>query len=481
MKQEIRVPEVSDGVAKGTVIGLSVSVGDRVETDQTLLELETDKAVVALPSPLTGTITKILVETGDEVEVGQVVMEGEPEGAAADTAKPDAPAKAADRATEDRATEDRADEDQADEDQAADDKAAQDAADAKQTAGTAAPSADKADQTDQAADKADKTSEAPAATRELPPPRTESTPPQSVPPASPLVRRFARELGVDIHAVKGSGPSGRISEDDVREFVKRALAGHTAGVAAGGGMAARPLPDFTKWGEVERQPLSQVRKIIADNMAYAWATAPRVTQDDKADVTGIEAFRQEYNRKAPDAGKLTMTAILLKITAAALRTFPELNSSLDLAAGELIVKRYVHIGVAVDTEAGLLVPVFRDADRKGLATLARELNETAQKTRDRRLGPADLEGGTFTISNLGGIGGTHFTPIVYAPQVAILGVSRAEMEPVWDGREFQPRLRLPLSLSYDHRAIDGADGARFLRWICAALEQPLLLTMEDVT
>ena len=490
MKQEIRVPEVSDGVVKGTVIGLSVSVGDHVETDQTLLELETDKAVVALPSPLTGTITKILVDTGDEVEVGQVVMEGEPEGAAADTAKPDAPAKAADRATADQA-----DEDQANEDQAADDKAAQDETDAKQTAGTAVPSADKADkadQTDQAdqadqaadnadkADKADKASEAPAATRELPPPRTESTPPQSVPPASPLVRRFARELGVDIHAVKGSGPSGRISEDDVRGFVKRALAGHKAGVAVGG-MAARPLPDFTKWGEVERQPLSQVRKIIADNMAYAWATAPRVTQDDKADVTGIEAFRQEYNRKAPDAGKLTMTAILLKITAAALRTFPELNSSLDLAAGELIVKRYVHIGVAVDTEAGLLVPVIRDADRKGLATLARELNETAQKTRDRRLAPADLEGGTFTISNLGGIGGTHFTPIVYAPQVAILGVSRAEMEPVWDGREFQPRLRLPLSLSYDHRAIDGADGARFLRWICAALEQPLLLTMEDVT
>jgi pyruvate dehydrogenase E2 component (dihydrolipoamide acetyltransferase) len=239
MKQEIRVPEVSDGVAKGTVIGLSVSVGDRVETDQTLLELETDKAVVALPSPLTGTITKILVETGDEVEVGQVVMEGEPEGAAADTAKPDAPPKAADRATAD----------EADEDAAADGKTAQDEAVAKQNAGTAAPSADRADKVDKAdkADEADEAGAAPAATGELPPPRTEPTPPQSVPPASPLVRRFARELGVDIHAVKGSGPSGRISEDDVREFVKRALAGHTAGVAAGGGMAARPLPDFTKW------------------------------------------------------------------------------------------------------------------------------------------------------------------------------------------------------------------------------------------
>ncbi|MDD5718528.1 MAG: 2-oxo acid dehydrogenase subunit E2, partial [Candidatus Krumholzibacteria bacterium] len=317
----------------------------------------------------------------------------------------------------------------------------------------------------------------------LPPPRTAATAPQDVPPASPLVRRFARELGVDIHAVGGSGPGGRISEQDVREFVKQALAGRAdAGVVvahASGGAEQRPLPDFTKWGDIEREPLSQVRKIIADNMAYAWASAPRVTQDDKADITAVEGFRLDFNRKAPAADKLTMTAILLKITAAALRVFPAVNSSLDLAAGELIRKRYVHIGVAVDTPAGLLVPVIRDVDRRGLATLARELNATAAKTRERRLAPADLEGGTFTISNLGGIGGTHFTPIVYAPQVAILGVSRAEMEPVWDGREFQPRLRLPLSLSYDHRAIDGADGARFLRWICAALEQPLLLMMED--
>ncbi len=456
MKHEIRVPEVSDGVTKGQVIGLSVAVGDRVEADQTLLELETDKAVVALPSPFTGKITAILVDVGDEVAIGQVVMAGEPEGEGGGEATAEAvspPEKSAD-------------------------KKPRPAPGAKDEAKTAAKDETQAEAKDKPQPGAK--TEPPAARQPaaaLPPPRDEATEPGAVPPASPLVRRFARELGVDIHAVVGSGPGGRISEDDVRAFVKRALAAGPA--AAGGGAAPRPLPDFTKWGEVAREPLSQVRKIIADNMAYAWATAPRVTQDDKADITAIESFRQEYNRKAPDDAKLTMTAILLKVVAAALRAFPAVNSSLDLAAGELVLKRYVHIGVAVDTPAGLLVPVIRDADRKGLATLARELNTTAARTRERRLAPADLEGGTFTISNLGGIGGTHFTPIVYAPQVAILGVSRSEMEPVWDGREFQPRLRLPLSLSYDHRAIDGADGARFLRWICAALEQPLLLMMED--
>jgi len=254
-----------------------------------------------------------------------------------------------------------------------------------------------------------------------------------------------------------------------------------AGLAAPptGGAPGRPLPDFTRWGEVQRQPLSRVRRITAEAMAYAWATAPRVTQDDKADITALEAFRQEHNRKANAADKLTMTAILIKVVARALRLFPQLNSSLDLAADELVLKTYIHIGVAVDTPAGLLVPVIRDADRKGIATLAREVNELATRTRERHVSPAELEGGSFTISNLGGIGGTYFTPIVYAPQVGILGVSRAEMQPVWQAGEFRPRLRLPLSLSYDHRVVDGADGARCLRWICTALEQPLLLAMED--
>lgn len=458
MKQEIRIPEVSDGVTKGKVIGLSVAEGDRVEVDQTLLELETDKAVVAVPSPFTGKITSIMVAEGDEVDIGQAIMAGEPEGEdAAEEPEDDAPAEEPAGEDEDKGK----DEDEGE----SEDK---DKVESKDK------SEDKPK--DKPKDKAEDKAEDKPAAAELPPPRTEATPPGEVAPASPVVRRFARELGVDINAVTGSGPGGRISEQDVREFVKRAMAGASSG-AAGGAVAARPLPDFTKWGEVEREPLSQVRKITADAMAYAWATAPRVTQEDKADITAIEAFRQEHNRKAEV--KLTMTAILVRVAAEALRRFPQVNSSLDLAAGEMVLKKYVHVGVAVDTPSGLLVPVIRDADRKGIATLAAELNETAAKTRERKISPADMEGGTFTISNLGGIGGTGFSPIVYAPQVAILGVSRAEMEPVWDGQEFQPRLRMPLSLSYDHRVVDGADGARFLRWICNALEQPLLLAMED--
>ena len=429
MKQEIRVPEVSDGVVKGIVIGVSVAVGDRVEVDQTLLEMETDKAVVAVPSPFTGTISAILVEDGQEVDIGQVIMEGEPEDGTQAAAPPSVQAAPA-------------------------------AAEAPAPAAVAAPAAI--------------TAAKPTAGGALPPPRTRVTPPGEVAPASPIVRRFARELGVDIHAVAGTGPGGRISEQDVREFVKGVMAGATPTAAV-----SRPLPDFAKWGAVERQPLSQVRKITAEAMAYAWATAPRVTQDDKADITEIEAYRKNFNASAAPEAKLTMTAILVRVVAETLREFPQLNSSLDLAAGELILKQYIHIGVAVDTPGGLLVPVLRDADKKGVATLASELNTTAAKTRERRISPADMEGGTFTISNLGGIGGTGFTPIVYAPQVAILGVSRAEMEPVWQGTDFAPRLRMPLSLSYDHRVVDGADGARFLRRICEALEQPDELVMED--
>ncbi len=486
MKREIRVPEVSDGVTSGKVVSLSVSEGDRVEEDQTLLELETDKAVVALPSPFTGKITAILVDEGDEVEVGQVVMAGQPEGEGGqeEPAEQEEPAGEA----KDEAPDREADQ-EADQEAAAGTESRQAAPQRGKTE-----KAEEAEKPDEAEGEREqpagekpqaaapgRPSGQPAAGGELPPPRTETTPPDQVAPASPVVRRFARELGVDIHAVEGSGPGGRISQDDVRKFVKSVMEGRAAAPALGGGpgTAARPLPDFSRWGEVRREPLSQVRRITAEAMAYAWATAPRVTQDDRADITALEDFRQQYNRKAAAEGKLTMTAILVKLVARALELFPQLNSSLDLQNQELILKDYVHVGVAVDTPRGLLVPVLRDADRKGLGNIATELNATAAKTREGRISPADMEGGTFTISNLGGIGGTAFTPIVYAPQVAILGVSRASMEPVWDGQEFQPRLMMPLSLSYDHRVVDGADGARFLRWLCEALEQPLLMAMED--
>lgn len=435
MSQEIIVPEVSDGVSEGTVIALVVAVGDKVEADQTLLEMETDKAVVAIPSPFDGTISEIRIAEGDTIKVGAAIMLLEVSGAEAP--KPAAPAPETEKVF------------------------VQEPAVAEVI--TPEPTNASVPQVD------------------LKPVRTGDM----VAPAAPSVRRLARELGVDIYQVQGTGPGERISEEDIRSFVcetmKRITGGGNVPSSTGefpGLHAQRPLPDFTKWGGVTVEPLSNVRKITADAMSYAWSTIPMVTQYDKANISELEAFRKKYNARSGSGSKLTMTAILVKVCAAALKAFPQFNSSLDLARKELIMKNYVGIGVAVDTAGGLLVPVIRDADQKGIETLSTELNETAVKARERRLTLAEMEGGTFTISNLGGIGGTAFTPIVYAPQVAILGVSRSEMENVWNGSEFQPGLRMPLSLTYDHRVIDGADGARFLRWICQALEEPINLVMK---
>jgi pyruvate dehydrogenase E2 component (dihydrolipoamide acetyltransferase) len=447
MTHEIKVPEVSDGVAEGTVVDIAVSVGEHVEEDQTLLELETDKAVIAIPSPFAGKITEIKVKQGESVPIGAVIMLIEAAGAATSpepVAEPEATRQAV-----------------------AEPQVKPQVKPAPEPPVNAAPSAPAAEADEPAVDL--------SAVRRG----------DRVAPAAPSVRRLARDLGVDIYQVQGSGPGGRISQTDVRSFVRDTMQRITGGGPAPlvhgefpGLHAQRPLPDFSRWGEVSREPLSRVRELTADNMSYAWSTIPMVTQYDHARVTEIEAFRKEFNTRAINESRLTMTAILVKVCAAALREFPRFNSSLDLAAKELVLKQYVHIGVAVDTPGGLLVPVIRDADVKGIERLAVELNEIAGKTRDRKISPADMEGGTFTISNLGGVGGTSFTPIVYAPQVAILGMSTAEMQPVWNGQDFAPQLVMPLSLTYDHRVIDGADGARFLRWICMALENPLHLVMK---
>ncbi len=445
MSQEIIVPEVSDGVTEGTVIALAVEVGDRVEADQTLLEMETDKAVVAIPSPFDGVITGIQVAEGDTVKIGAVIMTGDPGGTAAPAAAETTPEAEAEPVAEEKKMP----------------------ASAEPPAAVPAP--------------APASGTASPGQVDLTPVRTGDR----VAPAAPSIRRLARDLGVDIYQVQGTGPGARISEKDVRLFVRETMQRITGGGPAPavtgefpGLHAQRPLPDFTKWGGVTIEPLSRVRNITADAMSYAWSTIPMVTQYDKADISKLEAFRKKFNAKASADAKLTMTAILVKVCAAALKAFPQFNSSLDLARKELIVKQYVGIGVAVDTPGGLLVPVIREADRKGIETLASELNEMAAKTRERRISPADMDGGTFTISNLGGIGGTAFTPIVYAPQVAILGVSRAEIENAWNGSEFVPAMRMPLALTYDHRVIDGADGARFLRWICEAIEEPINLVMK---
>ena len=447
MKHEIRVPAVSEGVTEGTVVNITVAVGDSVEVEQTLLELETDKAVVEVPSSHAGKITEVLVAEGDRVAIGAVIMVLESSGGDEEVEAPEI-----------------------------------DSEDIPAPVVEAEPVSTVV--TEQAE---------PA---EL---QASSTPPREEPqvdlntvrrndlvaPAAPSVRRLARDLGVDIYQVQGTGPGGRISEDDVRNFVRETMQRITGGgpvpsvVGEFPGLhAQRPLPDFSRWGAIRREPLSRVRELTADSMGYAWSTIPMVTQYDNAQITEIEAFRQKTNQRASAENRLTMTAIMVKVCAAALKAFPGVNSSLDLANNELVLKDYVHIGVAVDTPGGLLVPVIRDADQKGIERLATELNGLAEKTRERKVSPADMEGGTFTISNLGGVGGTSFTPIVYAPQVAILGISTAAMQPVWDGNQFVPQLIMPLSLTYDHRVVDGADGARFLRWICEALENPLNLVMK---
>jgi pyruvate dehydrogenase E2 component (dihydrolipoamide acetyltransferase) len=288
---------------------------------------------------------------------------------------------------------------------------------------------------------------------------------------------MAREIGVDINEVPGSGPAGRISVDDVKAHAKRLVTTSRAG----GPAASVPLPDFTRWGQVERQPMRAVRRKTAEHLSAAWPSIPHVTQCDLADITGLEEMRRKYAKQVEAAGgNLTVTSIAVKVIAAALRVFPQFNSSVDMAAGEIILKKYVNIGIAVDTDRGLLVPVIRDADRKNIVQLSIELSQLSEKARTRKIALEEMQGGCFSISNLGGIGGTYFTPIVNAPEVAILGISRARMEPVYNKEtgQFVPRFMLPLSLSYDHRVIDGADGIRFLRWVAEALEQPFLLALQ---
>ena len=449
---EFKVPELGENVAGGDVTRVLVNVGDTVARDQPVLELETDKATIEVPSSVAGVVKEIKVKPGDKVKVGSTILTlddsaGNGQGAgrpqAAEQAAAPQPAKAA-PAREDAEP----------------------------------PAAPKPEpQKVVAMARPQKQVEAPAPPR--PAPSRERGP---AAPASPSVRRLAREVGVDINEVQGTGPGGRISQEDVKEHARRVLSsvGASAAGAAGASRAAvRPLPDFSKWGEVERQAMSNVRRKTAEHLSAAWNAIPHVTQAEKADITALEELRKKYAPQVEQAGgKLTVTAILVKILAAAVKQFPQFNASVDVQAEEILFKKYVNVGVAVDTDRGLLVPVIRDADRKNITQIAVDVQEAAVKARDRKLTLEDMSGGGISISNLGGIGGTSFTPIVNWPEVAILGVSRGRLEPVWSGSGFEPRLMLPLSLSYDHRVIDGADAMRFLRWVADALEQPFLLTLQ---
>ncbi len=430
---EVKVPDIGD-FKDVPVIELLVKPGDAVKKEDPLVTLESDKATMEVPSPATGVVQSLRVKVGDKVSEGSVVLvlEAAEAGAAAAAPAPSAP-----------------------------------------PAGPAAPPAPAPASPSPAAQPAPEV--APSSTARPapvePPPEAAGAPAH----ASPGVRRFARELGVDLSRVRGSGPKGRIVKEDVQSFVKDALAGGGAAAAprAGAGFADLGLPawpkvDFAKFGPVDLQPLSRIKKISGPALARNWVMIPHVTQFDEADITELEEFRARLNQENAKAGvKLTPLAFLVKACVAALKRFPDFNASLD--GDNLVVKRYWHIGFAADTPNGLVVPVIKDADRKGIVEIARETSELAAKARDGKLGPADMQGGTFSISSLGGIGGTAFTPIINAPEVAILGVSKAATRPVWNGREFAPRLVMPLSLSYDHRVIDGASAARFTTYLAQVL------------
>jgi len=439
---EFKLPELGENVEGGDVVGVLVKVGDTVSVDQPVLELETDKATIEVPSGVSGVIKEIMVEEGGRAEVGQVIFTVDADGAAPE------------KEQESKAEEEKEETEEKKEGDEKEEEKVEEAKPEPETELEPAP-------TPSPEPTAKKSDTAPA-------------------PAAPSVRRLARELGVDIHTVPGNGPGGRISQDDVKAYVKKLNTERSAAsTTVSAAVEAAPLPDFTKFGEVEREAMSNVRKATARHMANAWSTIPHVTNFDKADVTDLEKLRKRYAKQAEAAGgKLTVTAIILKIAALALKKFPQFNASVDMANQEIVYKKYTNIGVAVDTERGLLVPVIRDVDQKGIIELAVELNEIAEKARARKIGLEDLEGGSFTITNLGGIGGTNFTPIINPPDVAILGVARGRMEPVYEDGEFVPRMMLPLALSYDHRLIDGADAARFLRWLVEALENPLFVLLE---
>jgi len=417
---ELVLPELGENIDEVDVSAVLVAVGEAIRRDQPVIEVETEKASLEVPAGSDGTVTELLVKQGDRVRVGQVLIRLEERvGQPSATPAPDEPRPHAAGPPE------------------------------------AAPGPRPEPARSSAGPAAAEAAAFPSGSR----PRI-----GEVAPAAPSSRALARQLGVEIGEVHGSGPGGRISRDDVKAHAKRLIRSGPGGSAAAAPRAA-PLPDFTQWGEIAREPLGRVRRVTAAAMSNAWATIPHVTQYDRADITQLESTRRQFNR-SPEA-------------AAALRRFPRFNASLDLAGASVVLKKYVHVGVAVDTERGLLVPVIRDVDRKGLIRVAAELDDLASRARSKKIKPGEMQGAGFTVSNLGGLGTTYFSPIVNWPEVAILGVGRAEQQAVFDDDRVRPARILPLSLSYDHRLIDGADAARFLRRVAEGMEQPLQLLLDE--
>jgi len=424
--KDVLVPDIGD-FKNIPVIEVLVKPGDKVSAEESLITLESDKATMEVPAPFDGVVKEMKIKVGDTVSEGTAILTIEALGDAPSAAPEPKAAEPAPEKTPPKPVEEKI--------------------------SSTPPPVSKAP-----------SAPAPSVSKPI---NEENF---SAAHASPGVRRFARELGVDLGLVKGSGPKGRILREDVQSFVKSVM--QTGGTAAASGsglgfnLPAWPVIDFEKFGPTEKQALSRIKKISGPALHRNWITIPHITQHDEVDITDLEAFRKSLSKDAEKAGlKITPLALIMKAVVAALKRYPEFNSSLAPEGDSLIIKRYFHIGVAVDTPGGLVVPVIRDADKKGIMEIAEELGKVSAKARDGKLGPADMSGGTFSISSLGGIGGGQFTPIVNAPEVAILGISRSTMKPVWNGKDFEPRLMLPLSLSYDHRVIDGAEGARFITYL----------------
>jgi pyruvate dehydrogenase E2 component (dihydrolipoamide acetyltransferase) len=454
---EFRLQELGENISQGDLVRLMIAPGAKVSEGQPIMELETDKAVVEVPSTVSGVVEEVKVTEGEKIKVGQTVFTlACIARAAVEPVRP--PSQPVEHVS------------------------------GQHGARLAFQAAIRAEgKTEEQALPPDQPLQRPAQFS-MPAQLLKVAGPEhrEAVPAAPSTRRLAREIGVDIYEVSGTGPGGRISEDDVKAHAKAALAAAASAVAAparAGHFVEPKLPDFSKWGKIERVSIRGVRRKTAEHLAESWNIIPHVTQHDRADITELEHLRARFAPKAEEAGgKMTVTAIALKVCAAALKVFPQFNATIDMEKEEIIYKQYIHIGVAADTDRGLLVPVIRDVDKKNIVEIAVELSQLSQKAREKKLALADMEGGTFTITNLGGIGGTAFTPIVNHPEVAILGLSRSRIEPEWikdkDAGKFEPRLILPLSLSYDHRLIDGADAARFLRWVAEAFEQPFLLSVQ---
>jgi len=443
MKKEVKIPDIAENVESGLVAGILVSEGDKVEKDQALVEIETDKAATDIPSPFKGTVSEIKIKEGEEVKVHQVIM-------IIDTPKEE---EEEEEEEKDKTADEAGEKDQKKDDRKQEDKDSERTGKEKEEVNEKV----KEEGEGEGKGKGKGKGEGEEAKEEVEKKEKDGEKKMSDIPASPSVRRMAREMNVDLTKVRGSGPGKRLTAEDIKEA----------------GEKKQRLPDFSKYGDVSEEKMSNTRKKTAENVSNAWKTIPHVSQFDEADMTHLDKFMEEIKEKISKEGaKLTVTSVLLKITTLALRKFPRFNSSLDMESGNIIHKHYLNIGVAVDSPRGLLVPVIQDADKKSLEKISLELAELAQKVRDKKISLEELQGGTFTISNLGGIGGTAFTPIVYPPQVAILGVSRAAYKKIYIKGKYKKRLVLPLSLSYDHRVIDGADGARFLRWICDVIENP---------